>query len=179
MLVATLREGAPAPAPAGVMVASNRFLPNFPRAPIRGGTPLPQGRPYDLGEGGDRVAAAAPQPRTTYAKAAPANDLFAERPAPVRRSRTVVARAAEPAEDEPRVDPRRLAAEALARQPSRPHFVETSPDTPQTAYLPRGRAVVERNPSPASPSVPAPSAVTAYAPMYFDGGAVSTGRGLY
>ena len=35
-----------------VMVASNRFLPNFGRAPaIRSGAPLPQERPYDLGEG--------------------------------------------------------------------------------------------------------------------------------
>ena len=50
-LVATLREGAPAPR-AGVMVASNRFLPNFGRAAvaIRCGAPLPQERPYDLGE---------------------------------------------------------------------------------------------------------------------------------
>src|SRR5205085_3610954 len=40
-LIATLREGAPAPAP-GVMMASNRFLPNFgrpPLAPVRGGAP--------------------------------------------------------------------------------------------------------------------------------------------
>src|SRR3954465_2109670 len=55
-LVATLREGAPAPAPV-VMMASNKFLPNFgpPPAP-RGGAPLPQERPFDLGEGADRVA---------------------------------------------------------------------------------------------------------------------------
>ena len=60
-LVATLREGAPAPAPV-VMVASNRFLPNFGRAPaIRGGAPLPQERPFDLGEGADRVAEAYPR----------------------------------------------------------------------------------------------------------------------
>ena len=44
------------------MVASNRFLPNFGRAPaIRGGAPLPQERPYDLGEGADRVAEAYPR----------------------------------------------------------------------------------------------------------------------
>src|SRR5436190_4636081 len=51
-LVATLRDGAPAPAPAGVMVASNRFLPNFGRPPAASGAPLPQERPYDLGESG-------------------------------------------------------------------------------------------------------------------------------
>src|SRR5436853_5345164 len=51
-LVATLREGLPAPSP--VMVASNRFLPNFGR-PVRG-APLPQERPYDLGERSDRIA---------------------------------------------------------------------------------------------------------------------------
>ena len=45
-----------------VMVASNRFLPNFGRAPaIRSGAPLPQERPYDLGEGADRVAEAYPR----------------------------------------------------------------------------------------------------------------------
>src|SRR5436853_7627697 len=57
-LVATLREGQPAPAPV-VMVASNRFLPNFGRPPssaIRGGAPTPQERPFDLSEGADRVA---------------------------------------------------------------------------------------------------------------------------
>src|SRR4029077_14560612 len=59
-LIATLREGQPAPAPV-VMVASNRFLPNFGRAPMRGGAPVPQERPFDLGEGADRVAANYPQ----------------------------------------------------------------------------------------------------------------------
>jgi rare lipoprotein A len=47
-LVATLRQGQPAPAP--VMVASNRFVP------LRGSAPLPQERPFDLGDGPDRVA---------------------------------------------------------------------------------------------------------------------------
>src|SRR5947208_5693319 len=53
-LIATLRQGQPAPAP--VMVASNRFLPNFGRPPMRGGAPQPQERPFDLGQGSDRVA---------------------------------------------------------------------------------------------------------------------------
>ena len=52
-LMATLREGAPAPAPAGVMIASTRpFLPGFPsRSPlVRGEAPMPQPRPYELGD---------------------------------------------------------------------------------------------------------------------------------
>jgi len=49
-LMATLRHGQPAPSP--VMVASNRFLPNFSR-PVRG-APLPQERPFDLGERNDQ-----------------------------------------------------------------------------------------------------------------------------
>src|SRR6185503_4442644 len=62
-LLATLREGTPAPAPASVMVASNRFLPNFGRAPAISGAPLPQERPYDLGEGSGRIASAYPEIR--------------------------------------------------------------------------------------------------------------------
>jgi hypothetical protein len=61
----------------------------------------------------------------------------------------------------PARDARSLAAAALARQPARSRMVETAPDTPQTAY--------SRSASP----------VAAYAPAYSDGGAVSTGRGLY
>ena len=46
-LVATLREGAPAPAPSSVMVASARpFLPRL------ADTPLPAERPFDLGQPG-------------------------------------------------------------------------------------------------------------------------------
>jgi peptidoglycan lytic transglycosylase len=52
VLIATLRTGAPAPAPSLVRVASARpFVPesaSFGR-PIRGGIPMPEGRPYDLG----------------------------------------------------------------------------------------------------------------------------------
>jgi rare lipoprotein A len=51
MLMATLREGSPAPAPPGVRVASNRpFLPDTPgRAPRE--VPVPLDRPYSLGDG--------------------------------------------------------------------------------------------------------------------------------
>lgn len=156
-LAATLREGSPAPAPSGVMVASNRFLPNFGRpSPIRGGAPLPPERPYDLGEGNGRMASAYPLRQSIAA-----ND---DEPP----------RFAEPASR----DPRRMAAEALARQPRGGRMVETSPDTPQTAYAPmrsRGPSGAMAQNSAASEG----SSVASYAPTYFDPGAVSTGRGLY
>jgi rare lipoprotein A len=51
-LVATLRTGTPAPAPSLVRVASaHPFVPEIPshgRA-IRGEVPMPEGRPYNLG----------------------------------------------------------------------------------------------------------------------------------
>jgi rare lipoprotein A len=68
-LMATLREGGPAPAPTGMMVASNRFLPNFGRPPSRfDSAPLPQERPYDLGERDGRVAAAPSYPQVRTAE---------------------------------------------------------------------------------------------------------------
>src|SRR3982074_27290 len=45
-LIATLREGTPAPAPSGVMVASNRFLPNFGRPAALRAAPVPPDRPH-------------------------------------------------------------------------------------------------------------------------------------
>ena len=162
-LLATLREGSPAPAPSGVMVASNRFLPNFGRPPVVSGAPLPQDRPYDLGEGGGRMASAYPEIRQSIA---------ANREPPMLY-------------EPPTRDARSLAAAALARQPARSRMVETAPDTPQTAYVPRQRGGEPRaaqSAALASNSVSAPpttSPVTAYAPVYSDGGAVSTGRGLY
>src|SRR6202035_1411460 len=51
-LIATLRTGAPAPSPSLVRVASARsFVPEIPsnRRPIRGEVPIPEGRPYSLG----------------------------------------------------------------------------------------------------------------------------------
>ena len=191
-LMATLREGAPAPAPPGVMVASNRFLPNFGRpAPMRGGAPLPQERPYDLGDSNGRTADAYPMRSSIAANREPP-DLYAERreSVPTVRSRMVEmspprVAAADYAEP-PARDARRLAAEALARQPGRTRMVETSPDTAQTAYsAPRPRSVEARNipsgtmASNGVPASPGTSPATAYAPVYFDGGAVSTGRGLY
>jgi rare lipoprotein A len=61
LLMATLREGTPAPAPS-VMLASNRpFVPAVAsRSPImNGGAPIPDERPFDLGMSPDRQAAMA------------------------------------------------------------------------------------------------------------------------
>jgi peptidoglycan lytic transglycosylase len=52
-LVATLRTGVPAPTPSMVRVASARpFIPEIPLSarPIRGEIPMPEGRPYSLGD---------------------------------------------------------------------------------------------------------------------------------
>jgi len=58
MLMATYREGEPAPAPSRVMLASARpFLPQT-QAPILADVPLPMSRPFSLGEGQDAAEAA-------------------------------------------------------------------------------------------------------------------------
>jgi rare lipoprotein A len=51
-LLATLRTGVPAPTPSSVRVASARpFVPELPSGgrPMRGEVPMPEGRPYSLG----------------------------------------------------------------------------------------------------------------------------------
>ena len=49
-LVATLRTGVPAPSPSLVRVASARpFVPEVSARAIRGDVPMPEGRPYSLG----------------------------------------------------------------------------------------------------------------------------------
>ncbi|MFB9262517.1 septal ring lytic transglycosylase RlpA family protein [Bradyrhizobium erythrophlei] len=51
-LIATLRTGTPAPSPSTVRIASAKpFVPDLPSAAgrIRGDVPLPEGRPYSLG----------------------------------------------------------------------------------------------------------------------------------
>jgi rare lipoprotein A len=62
VLMATLREGTPAPAPS-VMVASNRpFVPAVPsRSPLMNGgiAPVPEERPFDLGSSPERQASMA------------------------------------------------------------------------------------------------------------------------
>jgi rare lipoprotein A len=72
VLMATLREGGPAPAPS-IMLASNRpFVPAVAsRSPImRGGAPIPDERPFDLGTSPDRQAAMA-GPRVALRSPAP------------------------------------------------------------------------------------------------------------
>jgi rare lipoprotein A len=50
LLVATLRTGEPAPPPSLLRVASaHAFVPQIPGRAIRGEVPMPQGRPYELG----------------------------------------------------------------------------------------------------------------------------------
>jgi hypothetical protein len=139
------------------MVASNRFLPNFgrpPALPVRGGAPLPQERPFDLGEGADRVA-----------------------------------------ENDPRqsAEMTRLASEALARHPIDARYIDISPDTePPRAMAARLRAEDAReirsgqmaasraSGGPWTQGAPAPSPLSAYAPVRPDGAlAVASGRGLY
>ncbi len=70
-LMATLRDGEPAPAPSNVMLASARpFLPGIPeRSPVlRGAVPVPADRPFDLGERSTmQEAALAAGPRTAAA----------------------------------------------------------------------------------------------------------------
>jgi rare lipoprotein A len=62
MLMATYREGEPAPAPSRVMLASARpFLPQT-QTPIITDVPLPASRPFSLGEGQDVAQAPAAQP---------------------------------------------------------------------------------------------------------------------
>jgi rare lipoprotein A len=85
MLLATLREGSPAPAPALVRVASAKaFVPQVSSRAILSNVPVPQARPYSLGDkqtsyrpagpvgAADAVARALkPDPDQTVAGAAP------------------------------------------------------------------------------------------------------------
>lgn len=150
-LMATLRHGQPAPAP--VMVAGNRFLPNFNRPPLRS-APQPQERPYDLGDG-NRVASAEAYPQSRNASML-ASEALARHP--VNRRVADVS----PDTETPRYLAARLrAAEARGAQP--------------TEVTSNKRAPAQWTPQP-----PAVSPVTAYAPIRHDGAlAVATGRGLY
>ena len=112
-LMATLREnGEPAPAPSGVMVASARpFLPNMSgRASVRDDMPVPQARPFDLGQA-DRVAVAeayqGPRMRTVEARAyPPASDVTsATRPRWQSEPPLVQAPATQPATPQQAVSP--------------------------------------------------------------------------
>ncbi len=152
-LVATLREGQPAPAPV-VMVASNRFLPNFGRPPttIRGGTPMPQERPFDLGEGADRVTEAYP-PRQSAEMTRLASEALARHPVDPRY--VDISPDTEP--------PRAMAARLRAQEARDMRAAETYANRETGPWMQA-----------------APSPVTAYAPVRQDGAlAVASGRGLY
>jgi rare lipoprotein A len=147
-LMATLRHGQPAPAP--VMVAGNRFLPNFGR-PLRG-APLPQERPYDLGES-NRLASAEAYPQTRNASML-ASEALARHP--------INPRVADVSPDTE--TPRHMAARLRAAE---------ARGLPATDVASNPRAVW-------TPQPPSVSPVTAYAPIRQDGAiGLSTGRGLY
>jgi len=150
-LVATLRDGAPAPTPI-VMVASNRFLPNFGRAPaIRGGAPLPQERPFDLGEGSDRVAGNSPQQSNEMTRLA--GEALARHP--INPRYVDISPDTEP--------PRVMAARLRAQEAREVRAAEVS---------------ANRTGGPWVQQPVAPSPVTAYAPVRQDA-ALASGRGLY
>jgi rare lipoprotein A len=158
-LMATLREGHPAPVP--VMVASNRFLPNFGRPPALAGAPLPQERPFDLGERDGRFAAQAYPVRTASADA---HTLASEALARHRGQRL--------ADVSPDTEPPAYV---------RTRTVENRALPPVEVSSARVRAAPGTAPAGAwTPHPPAGSPVTAYAPIAFDGSrAITTGRGLY
>jgi rare lipoprotein A len=104
-LLATLRDGSPAPAPSSVMIASARpFIPHA-RVPIAD-VPVPAGRPYDLGEddGAGNAATSGWNLRTSTTRQAPPSEVTARArtapyaPAPVvaRRRAPVTAASAIP-----------------------------------------------------------------------------------
>jgi rare lipoprotein A len=151
-LIATLRDGAPAPAPV-VMMASNRFLPNFGRPPVRpvmGGAPVPQERPFDLGEGADRLAENYP-PRQSAEMTRLASEALARHPIDPRYIDI------SPDTEPPRAMAARLRAQEARDMRSAEAFANRE----------NGRWVQ-----------PAVSPVTAYAPVQHEG-AVASGRGLY
>jgi rare lipoprotein A len=152
LLVATLREGSPAPAPPSVMVASNRFLPNFGRPPSAAfGPPVPQERPYDLGERDGRVASAYPQARGEARTLA--SDALARQ------------RGYDYADISPDTEPPGFA---------RPRVVERKFVNPLQDVSSADSGRLRWTPGP-----PAVSPVTAYAPVHDPAQAIASGRGLY
>ena len=156
-LMATLREGHPAPAP--VMVASNRFLPNFGRAPMAG-APLPQERPYDLGERDGRIASQGYPPVRTAS--VDAHTLASEALARHRGPRL--------ADISPDTEPPASARTRTVENRGLPIEVSSA----------RVSAPVGAPPRAFAPQPAAVSPVAAYAPVAHDGArAITTGRGLY
>ncbi len=84
-LLATYREGAPAPAPSGIMLASANLPSLTNLRPVPGGVPVPSARPYDLN---DQPASDEPVPstyRSAAMRSAPVSDMTAaaRMPAPM------------------------------------------------------------------------------------------------
>jgi rare lipoprotein A len=83
ILLATLREGAPAPAPSVMLASARPFVPGVPsRSPLMNGSiaPVPGERPFDLGTSPERQAAMA-GPRVALRSPAPdARTAVAEAP---------------------------------------------------------------------------------------------------
>jgi rare lipoprotein A len=79
-LIATLRTGVPAPSPSLVRVASARpFVPEIPAhgRPIRGEVPMPEGRPYSLGNTpADQVSINATSEMSASARARPGGRML-------------------------------------------------------------------------------------------------------
>lgn len=163
MLMATLRSGTPAPPPPSVMIASNRFLPNFGRPPsaMPSGVPMPQDRPYDLGQGDGRYAAYEPR---TYT--ADADSRALARQALARHGNDPRLADVSPDTDVPAY----MARPTRQRVTRVEDLAELEPRPPL-----RGAAV----PQAWTPQPPATSPVTAYAPVSDVSRAISTGRGLY
>src|ERR1700727_2827694 len=79
-LMATLRTGAPAPSPSLVRVASARpFVPETPSSgrAVRGEVPMPEGRPYSLGNrSADQASISATSERSASARARSGGRVF-------------------------------------------------------------------------------------------------------
>jgi rare lipoprotein A len=77
LLEATLRTGVPAPPPSAVMVASARpFVPDVaaPVGRIRGNVPIPDGRPYTLGNGSSDLVSLNATPEMSGSRRASADE---------------------------------------------------------------------------------------------------------
>lgn len=97
VLLATLRQGTPAPAPSPILLASARpFLPHIGGQSWHGEVPLPPGRPYNLG---DDQRAATPAPASAIVAAArqkPVRAAGIEQRSPAERRAPVLAELHEP-----------------------------------------------------------------------------------
>jgi rare lipoprotein A len=167
-LLATLREGAPAPAPSGVMLASNRFLPNFGRPPSRVDAPLPQERPYDLGERDGRVAQNYPPQGYPQPHSAEVDSRVLASEALARHRGTQVADVSPDTTPPAYMSARSRTVDSRGLPPIAPQPARRPPLAPPTR---------DATYTPSTPQPPVTSPITAYAPMATH--AVSSGRGLY